>query len=137
VPAVIVPELRTHLRQWSERGPQRRVFVGPRGGKLLRSNYSRYWKEALDTAGLGQLGLHFHDLRHTANSFVASSASLRELMTRMGHASPRAALIYQHANREREREITTALSRRIEEVRRGDLAREWHDTDSGEAAERA
>jgi hypothetical protein len=31
---------------------------------------------------------------------VAPGASLRELMTRMGHASPRAALIYQHANRE-------------------------------------
>lgn len=88
-------------------------------------------------AGLGQLGLHFHDLRHTANSFVASSASLRELMTRMGHASPRAALIYQHATREREREITEALSRRIEAVRSGDLAREWHEAESDESAEGA
>jgi len=88
-------------------------------------------------AGLGQLGLHFHDLRHTANRFVASSASLRELMTRMGHASPRAALIYQHANREREREITEALSRRIEAVRNGDLAREWREGDWGEADEGA
>jgi integrase len=137
VPGAIVPELRAHLRRWSEAGPHGRVFVGPRGGKLLRSNYSRYWKEAVGKAGLGQLGLHFHDLRHTANSFVASSASLRELMTRMGHASPRAALIYQHANREREREITEALSRRIEAVRSGDLAREWHEGDSGEADEGA
>ncbi len=137
VPAAIVPELRAHLRRWSEPGPNGRVFVGPRGGKLLRSNYSRYWKEAADKAGFGQLWLHFHDLRHTANSFVASSASLRELMTRMGHASPRAALIYQHANREREREITEALSRRIEAVRSGDLAREWHEADSGDGAEGA
>jgi integrase len=131
-PALPAP-LRAHLRRWSDAGPHGRVFVGPRGGKLLRSNYSRYWKEAVDKAGLGQLGLHFHDLRHTANSFVASSASLRELMTRMGHASPRAALIYQHANREREREITEALSRRIEAVRNGDLAREWHDESGGGA----
>ena len=137
MPAAIVPELRAHLRRWSEPGPNGRVFVGPRGGKLLRSNYSRYWKAAVDKAGLGQLGLHFHDLRHTANSFVASSASLRELMTRMGHASPRAALIYQHANREREREITEALSRRIEAVRSGDLAREWHEADLGDGAEGA
>jgi integrase len=129
VPGVIVPDLQTHLRRWSERGPHGRVFIGPRGGKLLRSNYSRYWKEAVDNAGLGHLDLHFHDLRHTANSFVASSASLRELMTRMGHASPRAALIYQHANREREREITEALSRRIEAVQSGDLARQWHEAD--------
>jgi hypothetical protein len=40
VPAAIVPDLRDHLRRWSERGPQGRVFVGPRGGRLLRSNYS-------------------------------------------------------------------------------------------------
>lgn len=137
VPAAIVPDLREHLRRWSERGPQGRVFVGPRGGRLLRSNYSRYWNEAVEKAGLGQLGLHFHDLRLTANSFVASSASLRELMTRMGHASPRAALIYQHASREREREITEALSQRIEAIRGDDLARKWHEADSGEDPEGA
>lgn len=131
VPAAIVPDLREHLRRWSEQG---RVFVGPRGGRLLRSNYSRHWNEAVEKAGLGQLGLHFHDLRHTANSFVASSATLRELMTRMGHASPRAAPIYQHANREREREITEALSRRIEAVRSADVAREWHEAGSGGGA---
>lgn len=135
IPAAIVPELQAHLRKWSEPGPGGRVFVGPRGGRLLRSNYSRYWNEAVDKAGLGELGLHFHDLRHTANSFVASGASLRELMTRMGHASPRAALIYQHANREREREITTALSRQIEAERTGDLAREWREAQRGESAE--
>jgi integrase len=137
VPAAIVPDLREHLRRWSERGPQGRVFVGPRGGRLLRSNYSRYWNEAVEKAGLRHLGLHFHDLRHTANSFVASGASLRELMTRIGHASPRAALIYQHANREREREITEALSRRIEAIRGGDLAREWHDGDPAGGTEGA
>jgi len=58
-------------------------------------------------------------------------------MTRMGHASPRAALIYQHASREREREITEALSRRIEAIRADDLAREWHEADSGEDPEGA
>ena len=56
-------------------------------------------------------------------------------MTRMGHASPRAALIYQHASRERE--ITQALSGRIEAIRADDLAREWHEADSGEEAEGA
>lgn len=137
VPEAIVPDLRSHVRRWSEPGPHGRVFVGPRGGRLLRSNYSRYWQEAVDKAGLGGLGLHFHDLRHTANSFVASGASLRELMTRMGHASPRAALIYQHANRDREREITAALSRRIEAGRSGDLARGGHEAGGGNGADGA
>jgi integrase len=57
---------------------------------------------------------HFHDLRHTRNTLAASSgASTRELMHRMGHASMRAALIYQHATSERDREIASAMDRRI------------------------
>jgi lambda repressor-like predicted transcriptional regulator len=35
--------------------------------------------------------------------------SLRELTERMGHSSTRAALIYQHATRERDELIATAL----------------------------
>ena len=43
--------------------------------------------------------LRFHDLRHLGNTLAANRANLRELMARMGHASPQAALIYQHATR--------------------------------------
>ena len=60
-------------------------------------------------------GFHFHDLRHTGNNLAAASgASTRELMHRMGHGSVRAALIYQHATGERDREIADALQFRIE-----------------------
>jgi integrase len=56
-------------------------------------------------------GLRFHDLRHTGNTIAAATgASTRELMARMGHASSRAALIYQHATRERDAAIAAALS---------------------------
>ena len=47
----------------------------------------------------------------------------------MGHASARAALIYQHVDPEREREIAQALSKKIEVERPDHLAREWHDGD--------
>ena len=64
-------------------------------------------------AGL-PVGFHFHDLRHTGNNLAAASgASTRELMHRMGHGSMRAALIYQHATSERDREIAAALDLRI------------------------
>lgn len=54
--------------------------------------------------------LHFHDLRRVANTLTAASgASTRELMHRMGHASPAAALRYQHATRERDQAIAAAL----------------------------
>ena len=42
---------------------------------------------------------------------------MRELMARMGHNSARAALIYQHASKDRERAIGAAISARIEAVR--------------------
>jgi hypothetical protein len=36
-----------------------------------------------------------HDLRHTGNYLTSQGASLRDVMARMGHASTRAAVIYQ------------------------------------------
>jgi hypothetical protein len=49
-----------------------------------------------------------------SNLAAASGASTRELMHRMGHGSMHAALIYQHAMGERDREIADALQLRIE-----------------------
>jgi integrase len=115
IPAVIVPELRAHLDRWSEDGLTGRVFVGPKGATPRRTNFQRTWDKAIREAGVP--GRHFQDLRHTGNMLAAESASLRELMTRMGHSSTRAALIYQHANRERERAIGAAISARVEAAR--------------------
>ncbi|HUQ62388.1 MAG TPA: hypothetical protein VM121_01365, partial [Acidimicrobiales bacterium] len=52
-----------------------------------------------------------HDLRHHAATLTARmpGVTTKELMARIGHASPRAALIYQHATRERDRAIATYL----------------------------
>ena len=42
-------------------------------------------------SGAGLTALRFHDLEHTGNTLAASTgASTKELMSRMGHASPRA-----------------------------------------------
>jgi integrase len=63
---------------------------------------------------VGLHGLHFHDLRHTGNTLAAATgASTKELMARMGHASPAAALRYQHATLERDAVIADALSELI------------------------
>jgi integrase len=122
VPAVLVPELRRHLDEYAEAGPNGRVFVGPKGATPRRSNFNRAWSAALARAeakgtAMPQ-GLHFHDLRHTASGFAADAASLKELMTRMGHSTARAALIYQHARRDRETEIAAAVSARVEDALR-------------------
>ena len=61
-------------------------------------------------------GLRFHDLRHTGNTLAAATgASTKELMSRMGHSSSRAALIYQHATQDRDKVIADSLSSMIME----------------------
>ena len=61
------------------------------------------------------------DTTYTGNTLAAATgASTRELMTRMGHSSSRAALIYQHASQDREMAIGRALSQMIETAREQD-----------------
>lgn len=116
-PREIAPELRWHLERFVEPGGDSLVFVGPKGGRLRRSNFNIIWRKARDAAGLS--GLHLHDLRHTGNTMAAATgASLRELMERMGHSSPRAALIYQHATRERDQAIAAAMGEVFASARR-------------------
>ncbi|MGW1994093.1 tyrosine-type recombinase/integrase [Embleya sp. NPDC001921] len=117
IPEVILPDIKSHLEWFAEKTPDGLLFVGPRGGLIRRNNFNRVWKRALRKAKVTEV--HFHDLRHTGNTLAASTgASTRELMARMGHASPRAALIYQHATNERDREIADALSAKVRAVRR-------------------
>jgi integrase len=98
------------LYEISEPGRHGLVFVGPKGGQLRRGNFRRsVWQPAVICVGVPDL--RFHDLRHTGNTLAAATgASTRELMSRMGHASSRAALIYQHATRDRDAAIAAALS---------------------------
>ena len=60
-------------------------------------------------------GLHFHDLGGTLAA--ATGASLKELMARLGHSSTRAAMIYQHATRDRDQAIARALGGLVQQVR--------------------
>lgn len=56
-------------------------------------------------------------------------------MARMGHSSTRAALIYQHASRDREGEIAAAISARVEAARaksNGHVAGTAADSDASE-----
>jgi integrase len=110
-PAEIVDELRDHLAKFIEFGDDVLVFSGPKRGALRRHNFRKIWLDALVEARITRTDVHFHDLRHTGNDLAAKTgASTRELMARMGHASMRAALIYQHASRNRDREIAAQIN---------------------------
>jgi integrase len=87
------------------------VFTSPTGAPLVNSNFrARVWLPALKVVGLA--GTHFHELRHTGNQFTAEAgANPKELMTRMGHDSPRAALIYLHSSGKRQRHLADAVGK--------------------------
>ncbi|GEK00371.1 site-specific integrase [Streptomyces sp. 1-11] len=118
-PAELLPDVTQHLDAYAGPGRDGHVFLGPRGGQLRRSNFRDDWIAARTKAGI-TADVHFHDLRHTGNTLAASGASLRELMTRMGHSTPRAALIYQHMVNGRDREIADRLGSMIRKER-GDV----------------
>src|SRR4029450_14006814 len=62
-------------------------------------------------AAAGRPDLRFHDLRHTGAVLAASTgATLAELMSRLGHSTPGAALRYQHAATGADARIAKALS---------------------------
>jgi integrase len=92
LPAFLADEFNAHLGKWSEPGPDGLVFPAPEGGPMRRSNFRRrVWVPTLDQLDL--VGLRFHDLHHSAGTMTAiAGATTKELMARMGHQSPQAAL---------------------------------------------
>ena len=112
LPAPLVPELEAHLAAYCHNDADELVFTGEKGGPLRDHVWQAEWAKARRAVGLPDL--HFHDLRHVANTLTAASgASTRELMHRMGHASAAAALRYQHATRDRDAAIAAALGELI------------------------
>lgn len=66
----------------------------------------------------GRKDLRWHDLRHTGAVLAAQTgATLAELMGRLGHTTPGAAMRYQHAAADRDTEIARRLSQLAESGR--------------------
>jgi integrase len=110
VPEAIRPDVIVHLRDFVAPASDALMFTMLRGGPMRRGNFNPLVKWSKVVASIGVPNLHFHDLRHTGNTLAAPGASLRDLMTRMGHDSPRAAMIYQHATTVEDRAIADRLS---------------------------
>jgi integrase len=118
IPAAIVPDLENHLAKYVKPDAGALVFTGIMGVPIRRQNFNKLtgWPHAVEAIGMP--GLHFHDLRHTGNQFAANSGGgLRDLMTRMGHDSKRAAMIYQHQARGADKAITDAIDKHVDDER--------------------
>jgi integrase len=76
--------------------------------------YRRFYT-ARDEAKRGDL--RWHDLRHSGAVLAAATgATLAELMARLGHSTPAAAMRYQHAAQGRDRQIAKLLSKMVAPV---------------------
>lgn len=110
IPPHIIDDLAHHLETYAEPA-KGLVFSGPKGGPIRRNNFSaRVWAPAAEAAELPP-GSHLHDLRGWGATVAARhGATTRELMHRLGHASPAAALRYQRAEQERDAALAAAMS---------------------------
>ncbi len=109
LPTAVSAALGEHLDRYvTADQPTELVFTGPLSEGLRRATLYTAWHKALGELGLQ--GIHLHDLRHAAGTLAAQQgASVRELMARLGHASPAAAQRYQHAAERRDSVIAAAL----------------------------
>jgi len=108
IPPNVLPTVEAHLAL-SAPEPDALLFPGADGGYLRRGHfYHLIWTPALRDTGLR---FRFHDLRHAGLTWAAAKgATIAELMHRAGHASPRAAMLYQHATRDRDHAIAEAMA---------------------------
>jgi integrase len=107
VPSALADVLDAHLATFVGPGPEALVFTGEKGAPIVRTNWAYRFAKVASAAGAS--GLHFHDLRHVAGTLAETGASTREVMARLGHSTPRAALIYQHATEERDHQIAAGI----------------------------
>ncbi|HUZ21711.1 MAG TPA: site-specific integrase [Acidimicrobiales bacterium] len=118
LPGFVVEVLSGYLDAYVAPEPDAVLFTRPSGKPLRRADLSNEWRAACDVVGLS--GVRVHDLRHHAATLVARNrdVTLKELMAHIGHATPVAALRYQHATAEREQAIATYLDDVIAAARR-------------------
>jgi integrase len=110
IPPHLVPMLKDHLQNYTGIDGESLLFPAHHGQHLSPGTLQGRFYAARKAAG--REDLRFHDLRHTGATLAATTgATLAELMGRLGHSTPAAAMRYQHAARGRDREIAEALSK--------------------------
>lgn len=111
IPPHLMPAVKQHLRDHVGKAAGALLFPAKSNPAehLQPSTLQRDFYKARESAGRPDLRLH--DLRHTGAVLAAQTgATLAELMARLGHSTPAAAMRYQHAAQGRDAAIAAALS---------------------------
>jgi integrase len=112
IPPHLLPVIERHLADHVAKGQNALLFpsVGDAERHLSPSAMHRIFSKAKAKAKRDDLRVH--DLRHSGAVLAAATgASLAELMARLGHSTPQAALRYQHAAQGRDKQIAALLSK--------------------------
>jgi integrase len=110
IPPHIVTVIEAHLANHVAPSPNALLFPNERGEHLQPATLARHWYKARHTAGRDDL--RWHDLRHSGAVLAAATgATLAQLMARLGHSTPQAAMRYQHASQSGDRQIAELLSK--------------------------
>ena len=110
LPPHLLPAVEKHLADYVAQRPDALLFPSAGGTHLQPSTLYRHFYRARTAAG--REDLRWHDLRHTGAVFAAQAGgTLAELMARLGHSTPAAALRYQHAAEGRDKLLAEKLSR--------------------------
>jgi integrase len=135
MPDIVVDALREHMAESITGGRDALIFPGADGEILsnsalygLKARTERRGRKVYKKAAYGFYGareaigkpnLHWHDLRRTAATLGAQSgATVKEMQSRLGHATPAMALHYQQATAERDRAIADRLQAEVDALGR-------------------
>lgn len=110
LPSWSKPVIAQHLLAHAQPGENGLLFPATNGGFMWPSGINKAWQSARNKAGLPDLRIH--DLRHHAAVRAAQAGeTFSAVQARLGHASPQAALRYQHAAANSDVRIAAALDR--------------------------
>jgi integrase len=119
IPPHVIPAVEAHLASEYVGNKKDSLLFPPAGGetsadgrplRLQPSTFNRHWYKA--RAAAKRPDLRLHDLRHGGSTLAAQTgATLAELMERLGHSTPQAAMRYQHAAQGRQRQLAAAMSK--------------------------
>lgn len=110
IPPKCLKRVRRHFDEHVEPGPDALVvhMLDQPDKWLTNKSMHVFFDPACEAAGVP--GMRFHDLRHTGLTMAGQAgATLAELMHRAGHSDVGAVMIYQHASRERDRQLAARL----------------------------
>jgi integrase len=111
IPPHLLPVVRGHLEDFVRPGQDALLFPASADCDLHMAPSTLYKVYYPARQAAGRKDLRWHDLRHTGAVLAAQTgATLAELMGRLGHTTPGAAMRYQHAAADRDAEIARRLS---------------------------